>query len=722
MACRCSHTLPLRRKGQLNFCAAIVSGVNSGLTSFPFQIQEGFANLRSHRLQMWECLAMIALYVAYVVLAIAAHWIERRGRDNLHQESLYRRQSLILGDGDTTGWIDRSYSDDILIDLENASSPAADYSTIAPSQSAPSISSEHQSIDTPLHHLGHYARLLRSPGANQELSTTVRPSLVGAIEFRALASSLRGSRSQSSTSSSTLNRLHIQNADGREPFRSRDSHLPSQRNAPLLRVSSVDGLDVTPSTKSHEQRKRAHSANGAVTRSTSAAQQDAFTSDEPFSVGPNSPLISFHRDVPAIIFTNHETGASSPPDVDRGEIADFQAAHRGVDYFSSSRDASFGRASENGRSTPLVEAFRENRRGSEPIQRNPPARDPYPLEPFPRPSNNPNGRRKSSIMSKSATEPYRDEPEHPGPVPLDSAISGPSGVGDTANERTGLSARTATSSSGPNRYLPTASVLCATMFPTFVYWSRKSTAEKVLAFFTAPSVFMLTLTLPVVDTDEANEAASQEPFMGPSGALRSKSGHPSIDNGSISNDDLAGGSLHKSRPATRSLHTVQDLDNRSTARGGLPLCLSSDPSRTRCDSQYTLGGLPADLAWRHWLSVVQVFTAPCFVAFIVWSNVSASKSFWSLLVWMGCAMAIGLAFFAVFLFGLRTCRDKFCRDFLCLLGFVVSVTWISTIAGEVIGVLKAFGVIFGLSEALLGLTVFALGNRYDPQALRTSWC
>src|SRR3569833_3453606 len=47
---------------------------------------------------------------------------------------------------------------------------------------------------------------------------------------------------------------------------------------------------------------------------------------------------------------------------------------------------------------------------------------------------------------------------------------------------------------------------------------------------------------------------------------------------------------------------------------------------------------------------------------------------------------------------------------ICYIGFIISVAWISTIAGEVVGVLKAFGVIIGISEAILGLTIFAVGN------------
>jgi sodium/potassium/calcium exchanger 6 len=41
---------------------------------------------------------------------------------------------------------------------------------------------------------------------------------------------------------------------------------------------------------------------------------------------------------------------------------------------------------------------------------------------------------------------------------------------------------------------------------------------------------------------------------------------------------------------------------------------------------------------------------------------------------------------------------------------VVGIDWISTIASEVVRVLKAFGIILGISDAILGLTIFAVGN------------
>lgn len=46
----------------------------------------------------------------------------------------------------------------------------------------------------------------------------------------------------------------------------------------------------------------------------------------------------------------------------------------------------------------------------------------------------------------------------------------------------------------------------------------------------------------------------------------------------------------------------------------------------------------------------------------------------------------------------------------CSMGFIVAIVWIMAIADEVVEVLQTFGLVFGLSDAIIGLTIFAMGN------------
>ena len=62
---------------------------------------------------------------------------------------------------------------------------------------------------------------------------------------------------------------------------------------------------------------------------------------------------------------------------------------------------------------------------------------------------------------------------------------------------------------------------------------------------------------------------------------------------------------------------------------------------------------------------------------------------------------------------------------LAFVGFLVGMTWIFLVANEVVGILQTFGMVLGIGDAILGLTVFAmvrniavLGNSRRKMLLR----
>lgn len=113
--------------------------------------------------------------------------------------------------------------------------------------------------------------------------------------------------------------------------------------------------------------------------------------------------------------------------------------------------------------------------------------------------------------------------------------------------------------------------------------------------------------------------------------------------------------------------------------------------------------------WDRWLIILQIFTAPLFCVIIFWANFEIDNPRALIrpsLISIACSLGVLLVLLAT----TTPDRPPPWRVFLCFAGFVVAIAWISTIANEVVGVLKTLGAVLNISDAILGLTVFAVGN------------
>lgn len=109
-------------------------------------------------------------------------------------------------------------------------------------------------------------------------------------------------------------------------------------------------------------------------------------------------------------------------------------------------------------------------------------------------------------------------------------------------------------------------------------------------------------------------------------------------------------------------------------------------------------GIPSDERIAHWLSIIQCNLSPILVIVTLLSE--ERWYYWCASIMIGITLSIYIS----------QRLDQTVKVVLCFVGFAISMVWILTIVNEVIGVLETIGQILGLSDAVIGLTIFAVGN------------
>ncbi|KAI1797387.1 Sodium/calcium exchanger protein-domain-containing protein [Ganoderma leucocontextum] len=194
------------------------------------------------------------------------------------------------------------------------------------------------------------------------------------------------------------------------------------------------------------------------------------------------------------------------------------------------------------------------------------------------------------------------------------------------------------------------------LFPTLHDFWSKSFMGKIAAVLAAPAVLALTLTLPVVVTSYENPDASEKRLT-------------------------AGGT---------SVSPLVDFEEEGVERALI--------------AEEEVEEEMHELKFNKWLMAVQCCLGPLFCAVVLLDGMKHEG--WLLLATSvtGLTAAILVTVFA------DKGHSPAAQLTRCAMGFVVAVVWIMAIADEVVKVLQTFGFLFGLSDAIIGITIFAMGN------------
>lgn len=687
-------------------------------------------------LYLWECFVMIGFYLFYVVIVVLWHWYLGRRRGHREREAAARGQYLALAneeievteeDGDIedapTG--ERGFrGDEDFAALERGSSP---YPRVAKDEDSDEDEDEGRHLAA---EVASSMRVIRPSGSRRNTITPIRPSLVGALEFRSVLSSLQKSRG-SHGPPINLRRYSDDPSASLDQIRaSAVTSAPASEYAPSINPTE-SGKNDTERPRLDPLRSRAVSMNAASTRKVTDPAAFTVAGVPDIDIVAATPTFPRLLDVPSTISSpapkSPTFSISPPPSLD-----------------GSQNDIPFSNSTPRWNDDLLAPPGNDS-----------PAASPrHPRSPELQPKNSSTNSDRSRTVqrpqlqipasSRDSSRTRIHSPIVPFPMYTDSPVlmSGASSKApsiilpgsemtpESVNLEHELYYTERPIKWWPYRILPSPQIVFSALFPTLCTWRDKSGWDKFLSVISTPSIFLLAITLPVVESESKDEDEEIDLIeeRRESGISRRRSTGPVLIPESPSVISEAEPEWLQYQWSRRNTHTeeyprspLSNFSQHNTAEVAVsaeghhshsrPIPMST-PKRTNSsheDVNHSGPGVEPSRDWNRWLVVLQLFTAPLFVILIFWANSDDgdTKSLTRLVLFSLLGSLIAFAILALTTTHTKPPKHRF---ILCFLGFVVAIAWISTIANEVVGVLKAFGVILGISDAILGLTIFAVGN------------
>ena len=244
----------------------------------------------------------------------------------------------------------------------------------------------------------------------------------------------------------------------------------------------------------------------------------------------------------------------------------------------------------------------------------------------------------------------------------------------------------------PYALLPPPQHMARVLFPTVaIAWAERDFWARATGLAAAPAVFLFKITVPVMAPleDEGGEGEDEELRRETGGLLDGKDQSTALDQSKSSN-------------RTSSTTVVGENSDGSSPKD--PTQQQQQPPQRQQQP-----GPPQD--WQRWLVCIQILTAPLFTVLIFHLNQDPSPTSIRLFptLILSALLLSSLLLLILLLTTTSTSPPRYRLPF-CTLGFTVSIALIASIANEVVGVLKTVGVILNISDSILGLTLFAVFN------------